>query len=171
MSGRFPNDSYVVYGKVGVCQVIRREIMSFGAAGSGEYYVLTPMSDPRSYVYVPCDNPELMLRLRPLFTKAQIDEILQAVPEDELCWVEDKNERSVLFRKLISEGDRRQLLRLIRCLYEKKQEKLAAGKKLSAADEAVLVDCVRLVEDEFSVSLGIGRNEVGAYIRKSLDVE
>ena len=169
MNVLYKPDEYVVYGKMGVCRVVRREHMSFGAAGSGEYYVLSPTSDPRSSVYVPCDNEELMARLRPVFSKQEIDKILRDVPDGELEWVEDKNERATLFRRLLSEGDRRQLLRLIRCLYAKKQEKVDQGKKLSCVDETTLQDCVRLVEDEFSISLGIEKQKVGAYIRACLD--
>ncbi len=171
MSGRFQKDDYVVYGKMGVCQVVKCERISFGASDDGEYYVLTPMSDRRSLVYVPCNNADLMSRLRPLFSKLQIDEILQEVPESELCWIEDKNERASYFRSLMAEGDRCQLLRLIRCLYKRKQEKMIAGKMLSTSDEAMLQDCVRMVEEEFSVSLGISRDEVGAYVHNRLNVQ
>ena len=171
MSGRFRKDDYVVYGKTGVCQVVKRERISFGTSDNGEYYVLAPMSDCRSLIYVPCDNADLMSRLRPLLNKLQIDEILQEVPERELCWIEDKNERASYFRSLIAEGDRRQLVRIIRCLYKRKQEKMIVGKKLSTGDEAMLQDCVRMVEEEFSISLGISRDEVGAYIHNRLNMQ
>ena len=162
MKEQFPKDTYVVYGKMGVCRVADRRMMSFGADAQ-EYYVLCPQSDPRSSVYVPCQNEQLMARLQALLSKEEIDSLLS---EQEIDWIEDKNARASYFRGVLNQGDRRRLLQLIRCLYARKQEKIAEGKKLAAADEVTLQECVRQVEEEFSLVLQIPRNQVGEYIRR-----
>ena len=165
MDGVFEKDTHVVYGKMGVCRVIDRVAMAFASAEKQEYYALSPMRDPNSTVYVPCHNEKLMAKLRPLLTKQEIDALLGQVVDGSVCWDENKNERAAMFHDILSEGDRRQLVRLIRCLYKKKEERVAAGKKLPAADEAILQECVRLVEEEFSLSLDIPKSQVGEYIR------
>lgn len=165
MSVVFEKEQYVVYGKMGVCRVVDRQLLALGG-DKEEYYILAPVRDPRSSVYVPCGNETLMARLRPLLTKEEIDEILSCVAQADIPWTEDRGERATQFRAIINGGDRRQILRLVRCLYEKKQEKLAAGKKLSAADEAFLQECIRLVEEEFVRALGIPAGQVGEYIRE-----
>lgn len=166
MSERFDNGQYVVYGKMGVCRVVDRQLLSFGGAEKTEYYILAPLRDERSSVYVPCDNEVLMARLRPLLTRGEIDAILSCVPDEDVVWLEDRGERTAHFRAILGEGDRRQIVRLVRCLYAKKQERLQAGKNLSAADEAMLQDCVRLVEEEFVLALGITPEQVSDYIRE-----
>ena len=165
MSEVFEKEQYVVYGKMGVCRVVDRRLLSFGG-DKEEYYILAPARDPRSSVYVPSANETLMARLRPLLTRQEIDEILSCVTQAAVPWIEDRGERATQFRAIISGGDRRQIVRLVRCLYEKKQEKLAAGKKLSAADEAFLQECIRLVEEEFMLALDIPAGQVGDYIRE-----
>ncbi len=167
MSEVFEKEQYVVYGKMGVCRVIDRQRLSFGG-DKEEYYILAPAHDPRSSVYVPCGNETLMARLRPLLTKDEIDDILSCVTQTDIPWTEDRAERATQFRAIIGGGDRRQIVRLVRCLYEKKQEKLAAGKKLSAADEAFLQECIRLIEEEFVLALGISAEQVGDYIRERI---
>ncbi len=167
MSENFKKDQHVVYGKMGVCRVVDRQRLAFGGEKE-EYYILAPARDPRSSVYVPCGNETLMARLRPLLTKEEIDEILSCVAQVDVPWTEDRGERATQFRAIISGGDRRQILRLVRCLYEKKQEKLAAGKKLSAADEAFLQECIRLIEEEFVLALGIPAKQVDDYIRERI---
>ncbi len=169
MSQKFENGTYVVYGKIGVCQVIEQKTMAFGGTEQEEYYVLAPKSDSRSHVFVPCRNEVLMSRMRELMTREEIDALLAGVGDSAMAWPEDKAQRQTAFRAVLTEGDRHQLLRLIRCLYEKRQEKTVAGKRLSAADEVLLQDAIRLVEEEFSQSLGLTRSQVREYIRSRLE--
>lgn len=167
MSEVFEKEQYVVYGKMGVCRVIDRQMLSFGG-DKEEYYILSPVRDPRSSVYVPCANEMLMGRLRPLLTKAEIDDVLSSVTQADIPWTEDRGERTAQFRTIISDGDRRQIVRLVRCLYAKKQEKTIEGKKFSTADEMFLQECVRLVEEEFALALDISAEQVGNYIRERI---
>lgn len=169
MDNRFEKDTYVVYGKTGVCRIEDRRVMEFSTPGGEEYYVLSPASDPRSFVYVPCQNEQLVARIRPLLTKPEIDTLLAEACQQPLEWPEDKAERQIIFREMLSGGDRAQLLRLIRCLYQKRQEKIGAGKRLSSSDETLLQECVRLLEQEFSFSLGLTRSQVVEYIRERLN--
>ena len=168
---RFEKDQYAVYGKVGVCRVVDCRTMSFGTAGEGEYYELSPLSDPGSSLYVPVDNEKLMARLRPLMTRQEISDTLTGVPEEDVVWIDEKSQRNSRFHAIVVGGDRYKLLRLIRCLYFRKQERVAAGKKLAAADEATLQEGLRLVEEEFSLSLELPRNQVAPYICACLDKE
>lgn len=170
MSEELTKGCYVVYGKTGVCRLLDKQVMSFGN-GSAEYYVLAPVSDERSSVYVPCDNPKLMERLRRLLKPQQITDILDGVDEGQIDWIDDRTERQVAFRQIVGSDDHLQLMRLIRCLYCKKQEKQAAGKRLSAMDESYLQDAVRLVEEEFAIALDIPRRRVGEFIRQHIEGE
>lgn len=160
--------TYVLYGKTGVCLVKEQVTMSYGATGGGQYYVLSPISDSRSSVFVPCDNPDLVARMRPLLTREEIDRLLSEADDVRLAWVDDRTQRSALYRTVTCSGDRRELIRLICCLYRKKKEKMEAGKRLSTMDEMTLQECVRLVQEEFSLVLGITEEEVTPYILERL---
>ena len=94
--------------------------------------------------------------------------MLCSVSDEQVDWIEERNERSTAFRRILAQGDRRQIVRLIRCLNQKKQERIQAGKKLSNTDEVLLQECVRLVDEEFSLALGIPRAQVGSYIQERL---
>lgn len=165
MDGMYQRDERVVYGSVGVCRVVDRQQRSFGG-GTEEYYVLAPESDPRSSVFVPCGNATLMERLRPLLTRTQIEAVLTAVSNGTVEWIDDRVKRREHFRRLMADGDRAQLLRLIRCLTGKKKERAAQGKSLSAADENVLRECKRQVDEEFSLVLGIPREQIADLLRE-----
>lgn len=155
--------TYVLYGKTGVCLIKEQTTI-----GGGQYYVLNPISDSRSSVFVPCDNAVLTERMRPLLSCEEIDALLSDADDVKLAWVDDRNERMMLFRTIIGSGDRRELVRLLCCLMRKKQERLALGKRLSSMDDNYLQECVRLVQEEFSMVLGISAAEVGPYILERL---
>ena len=155
--------TYVMYGKTGVCLIKEQTTMS-----GGQYYVLNPISDSRSSVYVPCDNPDLMARMRPLLQAEEIENLLSDADDIKLSWVEDRNERAMLCRTVLGGGDRKELVRLLCCLMRKKVERIELGKRLSAMDENFLQECVRLVQEEFSMVLGITEKEVGPYIQERL---
>ncbi|MBQ3202632.1 MAG: CarD family transcriptional regulator [Clostridia bacterium] len=155
--------TYVMYGKTGVCLVKEQTTMA-----GGLYYVLSPVGDSRSSVYVPCGNAELLARMRPLLTRDEIDGLLSDVDSVKLAWVEDRNERAMLYRAVTGGGDRKELVRLLCCLMRKKRERMEIGKRLSSMDENFLQECVRLVQEEFSMVLGIAASEVGPYIQERL---
>lgn len=155
--------TYVMYGKTGVCLVKEKTVIS-----GGQYYVLCPISDSRSSVYVPCDNETLVARMCPLLTREEIDSLLSSADEVKLTWIDDRNERGMLYRTILSGGDRRERIRLLCCLMRKKLERMEIGKRLSTMDENTLQECVRLVQEEFCMVLGIEAREVGPYIQERL---
>lgn len=134
----------------------------------GQYYVLSPISDRHSSVYVPCANEELVGRMRPLLSREEIDLLLSNADEVRLEWLEDRNERATFCRSVLCGGDRKELVRLLCCLMRRKIERMEMGKRLSAMDETFLQECVRLVQEEFSMVLGISTREVGPYIQERL---
>lgn len=156
--------TYVMYGKTGVC-LIKEQTTMFGG---GLYYVLSPVSDSRSFVYVPCDNADLVARMRPLLSRKEIDCLLSDADDVRMEWVDDRAERAMRYRSITTGGDRRELIRLIGCLMRKKQERITMGKRLSTMDDNALQECVRLVQEEFSMVLDIPISAVSAYIHERL---
>jgi len=94
--------------------------------------------------------------------------LLSDADEQKLQWIDDRNERSALYRTVTNGGDRSMLIRLICCLFRKKHERQEIGKRLSAMDETALQECMRLIDEEFSMVLNIPRNEVVNYILERL---
>ena len=155
--------TYVLYGKTGVCLVKEQAVM-----GNGQYYVLSPISDSHSSVFVPCANAELVAKMRPLLSREDIDTLLSDADEVRMEWMDDRGERATLCRAILCGGDRKELVRLLCCLMRRKRQRMEMGKRLSSMDENFLQECVRLVQEEFSMVLGITQAEVGAYIQERL---
>lgn len=155
--------SYVLYGKTGVCLVQEQKTITMGKERN-QYFVLCPVSDGRSSVFVPCDNEVLVSKISPLLTREEIDALLSDADVERLEWIDDRSQRIAFYRSVTTGNDRRMLIRLIYCLFRKKEEKQALGKHLSSMDETTLQECMRLIDEEFSMVLSIPRSQVVNYI-------
>lgn len=160
----------VSYGATGICTIEDIKLMSLSRAGTNkqEYYIMRPAAAPTCITYVPTSNEALTAKMRRVYTKQQIDELIASIKGEEMEWIEDTRRRADVFSQIVAKGISRELLELIACLYLQKQEKLSAGKKFCATDEKILSSAERIVSEEFSYALKIAPNEVSAYIADKL---
>lgn len=168
----FKKGEYVVYGLNGICLVEDVCDFSFSAdVPKKPYLILKPKTDPRSLIYLPCDNEELVGRLRSVYSKEKIEGLLQDREHQPADWHEDRKERVLTFRGVLAKNDPVELLAMIRCIYLKDREFTRSNKKLSASDRDILKNAERFIENEFSFSLGITAEEVAPYIRQILRLD
>lgn len=163
----FEKGSFVMYGANGVCTVTDRRIeYQYGTAR--EYYVLTPLGMKGSAVFVPTDNEMLVSKMRRLLSRDEITELVLSLRGRELAWERDSKKRTEYGNAVLARGDRGELLSLVRCMRLKKNELSDAGRHLSGADDSLLKKAERLINEEFSVALGIPSDEVANFIESTL---
>lgn len=159
--------SYIIYGSNGVCRVT--DVRSEKLYGKQQtYYILTPVSNPGAVIYVPADNEALLGRMKEIVCPEEIRSLIAGLKDEELPWETDNRVRSETFDGIISRGDRRELLLLIRTVYRRKLFLSEQKKKLGTADENALKRAEKLINDEFSFALSIPPEEVPEYIRDQL---
>lgn len=172
MAARFEENTYVKYASAGVCAVDSITMMAMpGSSVKKEYYVLRPTDNQGSVIYVPAENEAMMANILPLPTKEEIDATIRSVSEEELRWIDDRKERSVVHKEILKRCDRRELIILAGSIYRRRQELAAAGRKLAGTDEATLRQAERLVSNELAFVLGIKADGTGEYIRSLLEEE
>lgn len=158
----------VLYGTEGVCTIDRVEEMKVGKT-KANYYVLRPVYHESSTIFVPVDNEALLAKMRRILSKEEIQTILQNLNDEEIEWIEDANERKLAFQSILTAGDRTQIVRLIRTLYLRRQQLRERGKHLRTADEQLLRDAEKILNDEFALVLNISQHEVPEYIRTQIE--
>lgn len=159
----------VLYGAHGVCRIESIEEKRFDRE-TKEYFILRPIFDTKAVIYVPTQNQALTAKMKEVLSKEKIHEIIDAMPVQETNWIEDETERKLYYRDLLESADRAELARMIKTIYEYKQEQSARGKKLHLADERFFKDAEKLLYDEFALVLGIARTEVLPFIRKRIQI-
>lgn len=171
MSPAHEKGTYVRYGSTGVCVIDDIRMMSLPGTGiGGEYYVLRPVHGESSVIYVPVSNEKMAAAMIPVLTRKEIESIILSAAADALPWTEDRKERSEQQREILRRCDRRELLRMISCIYLRKRELSEAGRRLAGADENALRQAERQINNELTFVLGIEESQVGEYIRSLLDV-
>ena len=161
----------VSYGATGICTVedIRYESLSRAGTRKQEFYVLRPIATPTCTTFVPTTNSQLTGKMRSIFTKEQIDNLIDSVRGQQLDWIDDPRQRAERFGQILSQGITGDLLKLISCLYLEKMARGKAGRKFCATDEKLLSSAERMVSEEFSYALQIPKNQVSSYIAEKME--
>lgn len=157
----------VMYGTTGVCIVEKIEERKIGKEVKS-YYVLKPVAQASATVFLPADNETLLLKAREVLTADEVKTIIGEVLNEPDIWVESDGERKLRFSEIISSGDRKEFLLLLRTLYNRQKFLSDKGKRLHLSDERFLKESQRLVFDEFSIALSIGLDDIGMFIKKEL---
>lgn len=148
----FLPDEIVMYG-ADLCKIEAIEEQSFFPGQEARpYYILRPIAKSESTVYLPCDQGER--KLRAVMTVSQITDLRERTEGKRLEWIADRQLRTRAYTQILQQGNPEQIMLLIHCLRDQKEELNAAGKKLSASDEKILVTAEKMVDDEFSYVMG-----------------
>ena len=159
------NDA-VMHVPEGVCKVteiIERDLSRYGIR---QYYVLVPVYDRGTKIYIPTDAGSDKMKSLP-----EKDEVLQTIdniPDCESVWIDNDKERMESFNKIISRCDYREMMALLHTLRNKHAEKVRTGKKFHSADERIFREAERILFSEFGYILDIEPSSVAGFISDRL---
>ena len=165
----FEVGEYVVYGTKGVCQI--EDITHVDIPGASKdrlYYVMRQMEDGTGKIYVPIDNEKIVMRK--VITREAAQELIKRMPDIEQMWVDDDKRREAMYKEAIRTCDYNEWVSMIKTLYFRKKERTAQGKKITALDEKYLKAAENELYSELSLTLGIPKPEVLAYIKEQIEV-
>ncbi len=160
----------VCYGQSGVCKVegqIEKEILG----KVQEYFVLGPLNKAGSVVYIPCENKELVGKMRKPLTPSQIEEALSCAAGSQTEWNRDFRKRSDAFKKALSSSDCMDSLLLIKTIYDHRREEQKNDRRIHTTDDYFLRDAENLVYSEFSYVLQKDYEEIAQRVRDLFNTE
>ena len=161
MAEPYRKGEYVRYACNGVCLVddIRLDVPA-GKGTPKEFYILKPVSNPASTIFVPTGSPALVEKMARLPNREELDQLIP--------WIEDRKARLASFQTIVKACDLRELICLVVCISRRKRSLLATGKKLGASDETLLQRAEGLIANQVSFVLQVEDSQVGTYIREKL---
>ena len=161
----------ILYGANGVCRIDDMRTEKLGLEVR-TYYILKPIRNGSSTIFVPADNPSLVKQMQPILSSGEIHELLvQVASEKEEEWVSDARARSEHYKGILSGGERALILSALRTLYIRRCELGARGKQLCSSDETFFSRAEDIFADEFSTVLSLSREEARAYLYRGLGLE
>lgn len=150
---------HVSYRTEGICVIRDIRTENFGNMGTEEYYILAPVKEPNSVLYIPVNNELLVSKMLPLLSASQICELAKELRDQRIEWKAESRVRNHMLRDIVNMGDRASLILLINTISEKKEEFLAQGKRLTGGDEGMLKRAKKMLLDEFSFTSDIQDEE------------
>lgn len=162
----YKTGEYLIYGTAGICRYDGTESKEFNGQIKN-YCKLIPKDCMNSVYYVPSDIIED--KTRRIHTKSEVYNIIDSIPDIKPLWNTNRNERKELFDTAIKSDNYTGLIGVIKSLHEHKKECKLSGKKLTMADEKAFRTAEDMLHQEFSVALGIEKDEVDDFIAKRIE--
>lgn len=163
----FEVGDFIIYGSNGVCKVENVGSMDMkGVPSDKMYYTLVPVYSSKSKVFTPVDNAKVIMR--PVISEQEAYELIDHIKELQGFSIEDEKNRDTVFKEALKKCDCRELIRIIKTVYEKKLARQAEGKKMTAGDERYFKIAEENLYGEFAVALGIKKEEVGSLIEQRI---
>ena len=159
-----------MYGTHGICKIT--EITEKDFMGTKKkYYVLKPINDAGATLFAPVNNEKVESKMRRILTKEEILELIETMPDEEANWIHNENERKEKYKRIITSGDRVELIKMIKALYNHKKKREEEGKHLYLSDERFFKEAERILYDEFQYVLKLQKTEVLPFIFQKLERE
>lgn len=158
----------IFYGNNGVCKVI--SIGKLDMAGANEdrvYYTLQPCYTKGSTIFTPVDNPKVLMR--PVLTKSEALQMIDEIKDIDAVCIQDEKGREAEYKEAVQKCDCRELIKIIKTIYLRKQKRLAEDKKVTAVDEKYFKMAEENLYGELAVSLGMTKEDVKDYITDRVD--
>lgn len=157
----------VMYAAQGVCRITDIQSNDFNGTAA-RYYVLRPVSSESALLYVPADNPAMTEKMRRLLSEDEIFDMIRSLPNAEPLWIENEHVRKERYKELLSQGDRKALIQMVKAVYLHRERLAARGRKMHLTDERFFKEAEKLLYDEFALVLNIRREEVVPFIVRQL---
>lgn len=159
----FAVNDYIVYGNHGVCKVENIGTVSLAMVDKNKvYYTLRPVYKNEAVVYAPVENPKSVIR--PVLTKEDADKLIEEIPSLESVWIGNEKERELQYKAALRSCDCRELIRIIKTLYQRKVDRIKDGKKVTVVDERYFRQAEDQLYGELAFAMSMERNQVGEYL-------
>lgn len=163
----FKVGEYVVHGRNGVCLVDDITHMDISGVDKNQlYYTLVPMKSMDSKIFYPVDSNRVLMRA--VVSKEEAEQIVSEIENIEPMWIDNDRQREAKYKEVIDTCDCRNLICIIKTLYERTKEREAQGKKMTYVDEKYFREARETLYQEFAIALGIDKLEVEAYIKEKM---
>ena len=157
----------VMYGSFGICWIESIEKRNL-TGEEQEYYILKHTNSDKNIFYVPTDNAAAVSKMRPVCSKAEVDSLISHMNTEKPIWFENDLKRKEEYSRIIRDGNKQEIIRLIKTLYLRRKEVAKSGKKLHSSDINYLSTAENMLFEEFAYALDIDKSEVVDYIEQHI---
>lgn len=148
----------IVYGSQGVCKIDCIDTKQIGKQ-SADYYVLKPIFNQSTAVFVPVDNQMLATKMQKVLTKSEINKLAEKASGIDAIKAVDETQKREQYKAILSSGDREKLIALIKTIRAEREERRQSNKRLNINDEQTLRKAETLLYNEIAFVCSVELDE------------
>ena len=122
------------------------------------YYLMKPVEDEKDKIYVPVSSSDSRLRL--CQTKEEAWNLIKRIPDIPTAWTNNEKMREQNYKEAVRANNPEALVAIIKMIYQRKQKRLAQGKKCTATDARYFQIAENLLYMELGVALEKPKQEI-----------
>jgi CarD family transcriptional regulator len=158
----------IVYSVHGLCQI--DDICDKTIANvTKTYYVLHPLAEQSLTISIPVDNDKVLML--ETMNREEGEEILHSFKQPGLNWIGDIKLRTLRYREMIKNGDRRKIAKVANTLMRKNQELTMVKKRLYDQDRRILNTIQNLLFKELAMTLNTSDEKIYEMIHNMINEE
>ena len=154
----------VVYSSQGICKIDCIEQKQIGK-NTIDYYVLKPLSNLNTSVFVPVDNEIVTSKMLNVLTADEAKKLISEAGSLPYIKFESENRKREQYNTILASNNRQELLSLIKTIRLERETRHAVGKKLNIVDEQTLRKAESLLFNELAYVLKITNAEAQEMIK------
>lgn len=158
---------YVVKIPEGICQIENVGHLDISGMNKDRaYYMLVPVKEKASKIYIPVDNADG--RIRHIITKDDAMKFIKSIPAIREKDISDEKLREQEYKSAILSGDHVKIVSIIKSIYARKQERIKEGKKVTATDDRYFKQAEDILFSELSFALQIPKENMEQFIADTI---
>ena len=115
------------------------------------YYELHPLEQTNLMISTPVDNDKVVMLK--MMDREEAEDVLQSFQQTGIHWVGNPRERNIQYKKVVKNGDRSEIAKLVNTLMRQDIELRMDNKKLYEQDRRILETTQNILFKELAVSL------------------
>lgn len=158
----FKKGDVVLYGIDGICEISDISTVDIPGVSKDRLYYILRQKTGNGTIYIPVDGD--ISRMRKLISKEEALEIVSQISVLEPLKLKDEKKPEAEYKAVLQQYDCIEMLKLIKCIYFRKRQRINEGKKATAADEKYMQQAEDILYQEIGAVLGIQKDQVLDYL-------
>lgn len=162
----YQKGDYVVKIPEGICRI--EDVMQLDIYDTDkEYYMLVPISEKSSKIYISTDNAEG--RIRKVISKEETLKFIKSIPEIDAKDIPNEKMREQEYKTSILSCNNEKIVSIIKSIYARKQERMEQGKKITTTDDKYFKRAEDVLFSELSFVLNIPKDKMEQFISDTIE--
>lgn len=164
----YKKGDHVVKIPEGICEIEDVGCLDISGVDKDKtYYILAPINQRGSKIYIPVDN--VHGRIRNMISNEDAIAFIKSIPNIDEKDIQNEKMREQEYKAVILSGDNEKIASILKLIYIRKQERAQQGKRLSSTDEKYFKLAEDMLFSELAFVLNVPKENMERYIADMIE--